>query len=130
MRSLLSDIREGTPPPRDDVRAVRDAVVANLRQICATPRGSALLWSDYGLEDATRIFHEYPGSVGEVQRRLADAFTRYEPRLANVDVKHVPGDDTALVLRFDITGTLLVAGRPVAVRFTSSLDADSRMELR
>lgn len=129
MRSLLSDIREGAPY-RDEIRAVRESVIAHLRQLCATPRGSALLWEDYGLEDATRIFHEYPGSVGEVQRRIKEAFTRYEPRLTNVSVKHIPADGVALVLRFDIEGTLLVAGRPVAVRFTSTLDADSRMELR
>lgn len=129
MRSLLAEIRNGTPTG-DEVRAVRDAVVENLRQICATPQGSALLWADYGVEDATRIFHEYPGSVATVQRHLASVFARYEPRLALVSVKHVPVDVPALVLRFDIEGKLLVAGRPVDVRFATTLDADNHLEVR
>jgi len=134
MRSLLADIRTAGQKrpglPVDAARAVRDDVLANLRQICATPRGSAPLARDYGIEDATRIFHEYPGSVSEMQRDLEETFSRYEPRLLNVSVTHVPSDELELVLRFHIEGTLVVDGRPVPVRFTSVLNVDNQLELR
>jgi type VI secretion system protein len=134
MHSLLTDIRAagGQRPgsPVDAARVMRDDVLANLRQICATPRGSVPLARDYGIEDATRIFHEYPGSVTEMQRDLEDTFSRYEPRLLNVSVTHLPSDELELLLRFHIEGTLVVDGRPVPVRFTSVLHADNRLELR
>ena len=114
MRSLLADIRaSGVQRPRspvDATRVVRDDVLANLRQICATPRGSVPLARDYGIEDATRIFHEYPGSVTEMQRDLEETFSRYEPRLFNVSVTHLPSDELELLLRFHIEGTLVVNG--------------------
>jgi type VI secretion system protein len=134
MRSLLADIRTaGRTRPGvsvDAARAVRDDVLVNLRQICATPRGSVPLARDYGIEDATRIFHEYPGSVTEMQRDLEETFSRYEPRLLNVSVTHVRSDELELVLRFHIEGTLVVDGRPVPVRFTSVLSVDNHLELR
>jgi type VI secretion system protein len=133
MRSLLADIRargDQRPGLLDAARVVRDDVLANLRQICTTPRGSVPLARDYGIEDATRIFHEYPGSVSEMQRDLEETFSRYEPRLFNVSVTHLPSDELELLLRFHIEGTLVVECRPVPVRFTSVLHADNRLELR
>jgi type VI secretion system protein len=135
MRSLLADIRAAgrervrPRPPNDAARIVRDDVLANLREICATPRGTVPLGGDYGIEDATRIFHEYPGSVTEMQRDLEETFAKYEPRLRNVSVTHVPSSELELVLRFHIEGTLVVDGRTVPVRFTSVLHADSRIDL-
>lgn len=134
MRSLLADIRaagrERSHPPADAARVVRDDVLANLRQICATPRGSVPLGRDYGIEDATRIFHEYPGSVTEMQRDLEETFGKYEPRLRNVSVTHIPSNELELLLRFHIEGTLVVDGRAVPVRFTSVLHADNHIDLR
>jgi type VI secretion system lysozyme-like protein len=128
MRSILADIRRPDASV-DAIRATRDSVVANLRQICGTPRGSVLLLADYGIEDPVRIFHEYPGSVADVQRGIAETFSRYEPRLLNVSVRRVQNDDLDLVLRFHIEATLVVNGTPVPVRFTSTLDTSNHFDI-
>ena len=134
MRSLLSDIASASAPvaqaPTDSVRAAREAVLVHLRELCSTPRGSVLLAPSYGVEDATRVFHEYPGSVEDVRRVLEEAIRRYEPRLTNVSVRHLASDDLELILRFEIQATITAEGRSFPVRFTSLLDGDNRVELR
>ena len=132
MRSLIQDIRSAATGtrPADPVRALRDAVVSHLRQICATPRGSVLLAPAYGVDDPTRLFHEYPESVEDMERDLLEVITRFEPRLANVAITHVKTDDLDLQLRFDVQGTLVSEGRVLAVRFSTVIDSNNRVELK
>lgn len=132
MRSLFSDIARTAasagPTAADEVREVRDAVLAHLKMLFATVRGTVWPARDYGIEDATRIFHDYPGSVEEFRGALEASIRRYEPRLRNVSIRHVTGDD--LVLRLDINATLLAGGRAVPVRFTSRFDGACRADVR
>lgn len=133
MQSLLADIaaaRAPTPGAGDPPRALRDAVLQHLRELCGTPRGSVMLAPSYGVEDATRVFHEYPGSVDAIRRDLEAAIRRYEPRLKSATVLHIPSDEIELVLRFEIHGVVVADGRATPVRFTSSLNSDNRVEVR
>jgi type VI secretion system lysozyme-like protein len=131
MRSLTKDIRAAaTGTKQDPVRALREAVLEHLRDMCGTPRGTPLLPQDYGLEDVTRAFLEYPSSAMEMAQHLLDGIRRYEPRLANAEVSHVKADDSELRLRFDIEATLVSDGKTVPVRFSTIVDSDNRIELR
>jgi type VI secretion system protein len=132
MRSLLQDIVSAAKGrgPGDPVRALRDAVVGHLRDLCATPRGTVLVLPDYGIDDPTRLFHEYPSSVADMERHLLGAILRFEPRLANVSVAHVKTDELELLLRFDVEGTLMSEGRALPVRFSTVIDSDNHVELR
>jgi type VI secretion system protein len=131
MRSLFADITRAAvssaPKATDEVRDEREAVLAHLKLLVATLRGTVWPARDYGIEDPTRIFHDYPGSVEEFRGALEGAIRRYEPRLRDAVVRHVPGDD--LVLRLDIHATLLAGGRWVPVRFTSRFDSACRAEV-
>ncbi len=104
--------------------------MAHLRELCATPRRTVLLAEDYGTEDPTRLFHDYPASITDVERNLLAAIQRFEPRLANVSVSHVKTDESELLLRFDIQGTLMDESGPLPVRFSTVIDSDNHVELR
>ncbi len=131
MPSLLADIASAAssaaPRTMDNVREVRDAVLAHLRMMVATRRGSVWPARDFGIDDPTGIFHDYPGSVEELRSALESAIRRYEPRLENPSVRHVPTAD--LMLRLDIEATLLTNERRVPVRFTSQIDDACRAEV-
>jgi type VI secretion system protein len=131
MRSLTKDIRAAAMGTKQDpLRALREGVLEHLRDMCGTPRGTGLLLHDYGLEDVTRVFLEYPSSALEMAQQLLDGIRRYEPRLTNVEASHVRADESELRLRFDIEGTLVSEGRVVPVRFSTIVDSDNRFELR
>jgi type VI secretion system protein len=131
MHSLLAKISHAASlsPSRapDPIRDARDAVLAHLRQMVATRRGTVWSARNFGIEDPTQIFHDYPGSVDALCRGLESAIREYEPRLQNPSVTHAPSVD--LILRLDIEGTLLVDGRRVAVKFTSRIDGACHTEV-
>ncbi len=131
MRSLLLDIgrtASAIPPrPTDEVREVREAVLAILRLLIGTRRGTVWPARDFGIDDPMAIFHDYPGSVEAFRSRLERAIRRHEPRLQSPVVRHVPSAD--LLLRLDVEGVLVVGGRAVPVRFTSRIDGAGRTEL-
>jgi type VI secretion system protein len=113
----------------DPVRALRDAVVTHLRELCATPRGSVLALPGYGIDDPARAFHEYPGSARDMELQLRESIVRFEPRLRDVCVTHVPSDELDLTLRFDIEGALVHEGRAIPVRFSTVIHANHHVEL-
>ncbi len=131
MRSLLADIARAARSPgtgaTDPVRDARDAVLSHLRMLIATRRGTVWPALDFGIDDPTEIFHDYPGAVEDLRRALEHAIRRYEPRLREPSVRHRPSQD--LVLRFDIEALLDVEGRLVPVRFTSQIDRACQTEV-
>jgi type VI secretion system lysozyme-like protein len=138
VRSLLADIADGgAHAAQDSVRVVRDAVLAHLRELCETVRGSVLVAPDYGFEDATQIFYEFPRSRERARLRLEQAIRRYEPRLADTSVAIDRADEEEdgnlapdLMLRFVITAALIVDGRRVPTQFTSVLRHDKTFDVR
>lgn len=131
MRSILTDIAEaarGVVPARmDPVRDARNAVLATLQLLIGTRRGSVSPACDFGIDDPTAIFHDYPGSVDAFCEAFVRAIARHEPRLKNLSVKHVPSAD--LLLRIDVEASLVTAGRSVPVRFTSRIDGARNAEV-
>jgi type VI secretion system lysozyme-like protein len=138
MRSLLDDIADGgTLVSHDAARSTLDATVAHLRELCSTVIGTVLVAPDYGLDDATRIFLEYPRSEEETRQRLEWAIARHEPRLTEVSVEREGANRDRpsasppdLLLRFTVSAALLVDGRRVPVRFVSELRRDKLFHVR
>ena len=124
MRSILRDLAEAargaSPRPGDPIREARAAVLDVLQILIGTRRGTAWPARDFGIDDPTAIFLDYPGSVEGFCRDLAASISRYEPRLQRPSVTHVPTGD--LLLRIDIEATLLAGTRRIPVRFTSRID--------
>ncbi len=55
--------------------------------------------------DLTDLVHTLPQGMRSVELALRAAIERYEPRLTQVSVRHMPGDD-ALRLDFHVQGRL------------------------
>src|SRR5687767_11073567 len=78
---------------------LRDAVLQNLRSICTTLQGTVPACPDYGIVCVSELVHAFPDAAAMVARSLKQAIQTYEPRLTNVRVRHVPGED--LTMRFE-----------------------------
>jgi type VI secretion system protein len=55
--------------------------------------------------DLTDLVHTLPDGMRSVEQALCRAIEQYEPRLVQVSVRHVPGDDP-LRLEFQVAGKL------------------------
>lgn len=132
MRSLVHDISSAASGERrpDPVRALREAVVRNLRDLCTTPRGSALVARAYGIDDPSLTFYEYPAAAVDLERQLREVIALFEPRLVNAAIRHVAAKELDLVLRFEITGSLIDEyGRVVPVRFSTVIDSNCHVDV-
>ncbi len=118
MRGLLD--RLGTHRRIDVVESIGE----NLRVLLNTKTGSSATVPDFGITDFADIVHDVPGSVTKIQDSIRATIIAYEPRLRNVVVRFVPGEDP-LRLSFEVSARLADDKRR-SVRFETSLEAGGR----
>lgn len=121
MRGLLD--RLGTHRRIDVVESIGE----NLRALLNARQGSSSSVMDFGVIDFVDIVHELPMSIAKVQESIRNTIQQYEPRLRNVTVRFLPGEDP-LRLQFEVTARLAEDKRR-SVRFATSLEAGGRFEV-
>ncbi len=100
-RGLLSRLRSPTSR-RDDVST---AVVEHLKVLLNTRHGESPAALGYGIPDFSDVVHAFPMAIQVLQRAIRETILEYEPRLRQVQVRHIPTDDP-LTLHFEISGRL------------------------
>lgn len=115
--------------PAERTTSLREDIARSLERICATRRRALLLAPEYGVDDVTSLFHSFP-QIDAWASALERTIAVYEPRLTRVQVVPIVSDTPDLTLRAEIRGVLLVDGRPSSARFSATLDAQSRMQVR
>ncbi len=73
---------------------VEAAITQHLIRLLNTRQGSCLTCPDYGLVEISELLFEFPDAVGIMQRAIKNAIQSYEPRLKNVQVRHVKSEET------------------------------------
>lgn len=108
-------------------RALRESILQHLQSMCTTRLGSMPIRPDYGLPSVPEMVHSFPDAIDAITRALVHTIETYEPRLTNVDVRHVPSEMAALVIRFEVTAHLRGNDGDVPLRFSTSIDASRRV---
>lgn len=103
------------------------SIVEHLAVLLNTRAGEAVTVPDYGLQDLTDVVQELPEGIHTIQQGMRAIILKYEPRLSNVSVRHMP-DDTSLVLRFEVVARVKDAKRSL-IRLQTAMKADGRFVL-
>lgn len=134
--SLLTRIAQAADPHSSErstwkAQDLETSLREHLSQMLNTRAGSALTCPDYGVLEVSEVVHDFPDAIGIVQRSLKNTIQTYEPRLKNVQVRHVKNEQTNLLtLEFEITGQyMLPDGRRVAMRFELGVDGSSNVSV-
>jgi type VI secretion system protein len=112
-RGLLSRI--GTRGAYSRADSDIDSIIEHLRALLNARRGHSPAVSHFGLPDFTDLAYGFPSSIQALQRAIRDSILEFEPRLKNVNVRHIP-DEEALVLRFEITARLVHEDRALKLQ--------------
>jgi type VI secretion system protein len=120
-------VRDAGSAPAE--RALRESILQHLQSRCTTRLGSMLVRPDYGLPSVSEMVHSFPDAVDAIARALVHTIETYEPRLANVRVRHQPADTTTLVIRFEVTAHLRGSDAEAPLRFATSIDASRRVTI-
>lgn len=111
---------------------LESAVVENIRLILNTRAGSAPSCPDYGLLEVSEVLYEFPEAIGILQRAIKATIQTYEPRLKNVQVRHIKNELVhEMFLEFEIVGQLAFPdGRRQQIRFNTSVDGSTNVRVR
>jgi type VI secretion system protein len=81
------------------------AIVAHLSDLLNSHQGHSCTVPAFGVLDFNDVVHNLPDAVRHLQQSIRATIIAHEPRLQNVNVRFVPGDDP-LVLQFEIVARL------------------------
>ncbi len=93
-----------------DPSVLLEDVLGHLRELFNVRQGSVPIRPDYGMPDINDVVHEFPDAIEILRTEIRHQLEKFEPRLSEVAVRHVPSPDRPLSLVFRITASLLVAG--------------------
>ncbi len=104
----------------------------HLARLLNTRQGSCLTCPDYGLIEVSEVLYDFPDAIGIMQRALKNTIQTYEPRLKNVQVRHLKNEIGAeMVLQFEITAQLhLPDGRRQSLRFSTAVDGSGNVKVQ
>jgi type VI secretion system protein len=131
--TLLAKIRRpelAQPRRAMSDREIRESILQNLVHMCTTRAGTMLTCPDYGIADVTEMIHSFPDAISIMAQSLRHTILNYEPRLQNVQVVHVPTEQTDLTLRFEVRARVVLEGSKTAVKFETALDTSRRLTIR
>ena len=137
MASFLTRLERAADPnanERSTGRAsdVESAVTEHLARMLNTRQGSCQACPDYGLVEVSEVVYDFPDAIGIMQRALKNTIQTYEPRLKNVQVRHIKSETPGeLTLSFEITAQLqLPDGRRQSLRFSTEVDASGNIKVQ
>jgi type VI secretion system protein len=135
--SLLKRIEQAADPNSSERSTYRDqdlesAVSRHLGQMLNTRQGSCLTCPDYGLIEVSEVLYDFPDAIGIMQRSIKNSIQTYEPRLKNVQVRHIKneGGMAEMILQFEITAQLQTSdGRRQSLRFSTAVDSSGNVKV-
>ena len=134
--SLLTRIAHAADPYSSDRHTWRDhdlesGVLTHLASMLNTRQGSSLTCPDYGIVELSEILHDFPDAIAIMQRAIKNSIQLYEPRLKNVQVRHLKNEAThTMILEFEITAQLqLPDGRKQPLRFATTMDDSGNVKI-
>lgn len=134
--SLLTRLAHAANPHSSERQTWRDhdheqAILAHLQNMLNTRQGSSLTCPDYGLAEISEVLHDFPEAIGIMQRAIKNSILTYEPRLKNVQVRHIKNEGThSMILEYEITAQIHHPdGRKQGVRFGTSMDNNGKVKL-
>ncbi len=133
-RTLLERLRDPDPAGERQLHvstsAIFESILTNLRNVLNTNQGNCLTDERYGLPHMTAVRNAMPHSVSSFVAAIQATIEEHEPRLSNVRVRHAPGTDRGMALRFEVSGLVQDDENRTSVRFETYADEEGQMRIK
>jgi type VI secretion system protein len=110
---------------------LESALARHIAVLLSTRQGTALTCPDYGLAEVSEVLYDFPEAIGIMQRSIKNTIQTYEPRLKNVQVRHIRNEQSNMMtLEFEVTGQIVLPdGRRQSLRFATSIDGNGSVKV-
>ncbi len=125
-RGLLSRMAH----ERGEAPELRQSILAHLRKLLNTRCGEAPSVPELGLPDFSDMAHSFPDAVDLLERSVRETIETFEPRLRQVNVRHVPAEAGELRVRLEITGFAVDVNLRGPLAFSSTLVPGGQIDIR
>ncbi len=108
-QTLIQRLRDGNevhPHSQIDTGLLLESVLEHLQRLFNTRQGSVPIRDDYGLPDFNDLVAHHGQTMPSIIRTMREQIEQFEPRIRNVNVKHIPDPDKPLSLEFQVSGEL------------------------
>ena len=115
---------EESPLSRDTLHEeqLRESVLQHLSRLLNTRKGSVLMDAEFGMPDFTNMTVNRMTSLAEA---IQDMISRYEPRLADVEVSFTEDQEDPFSYSFSVSAMLLAeSGDNPGVRFQTIVSGE------
>lgn len=129
LEKMLGPLPGGGPGSGARVRWVGDPIRYHLMLLLNTRRGAMPHIPEYGMPDVSSYYSDYPSSLGYLRSEIVALIRRFEPRLANVNVKLIESDNQEFRVSLLIIGEVEEPGGMVKVSYRTTISSDGRAEL-
>lgn len=99
-------------PDQDPPRSLAEAVREHLALLLNTRQGSVSHLPDYGMPDLSGFYKGFPDSLKQLGESIHETVSRYEPRIADLQVNLASSSDSYFEAVFEIVGYLDAPGQP------------------
>ncbi len=104
------------------------SIVSHLQVLLNTRKGDAICAPEFGVVDFVDIVHSFPGSIQQLVKSIRATILEFEPRLKNVNVRHIPDQDS-LTLQFEISAQLANDRSNRMLRVSTTVRPGGRMDV-
>lgn len=126
-RGLLGRLEGGGSSTRPGGGASAD-IAAHLHALLNTRLGSAPTAPSYGVVDFTDLIHAFPKSIPALAASIRATILAYEPRLKNVNVRHLPDEDPWM-LKFEISAQFADGKERGTIRFQTEVSPSGQVKV-
>jgi type VI secretion system protein len=127
MSGLLSRIGSLERGAGKRSESVTESIAEHLRVLLNARQGDASTVANFGLADFHALVH-LPQAPQALAASIRSSILTHEPRLKNVNVRHVEGDDP-LSLKFEISAVLTDTANREVLRFETRVTPGGHVEL-
>jgi type VI secretion system protein len=106
LERLASPPEDDARQPGSDVDEVVESICRNLQLMLNSRHGSAPAAPDFGTSDFSQFFTGYE-SIDILRDEIRQSIAKYEPRLADVEVRFAPREDDPNRIYFEIAAVVI-----------------------
>jgi len=128
IRGLLSRLDGQSPGARSRGGDERESILNHLKVLLNARQGGSPSAEAFGIPDFADIVHSFPVAIQTIQRSIKESILRFEPRLTQVNVRHVPSENP-LVLRYEITAQAIKGNTRVPLKMTTQVSAGGHVDV-